>query len=254
MKSEDDERRFCIGDSAVMEGKRSPQRASIALAAVVGSAIIWLCCCTGLRRTNGEALLAESDVPSKSAPSGAREAASAFWTLADDHRITRVVVRYRLWNVSTRVRRSERAIFNEPVDCEVVVGRHMFGNRIIQMAKCLAMCTAPRRSSELKDTGEVDRCLDFCLGVICYAEEREVIRFALSRCSPPAVSINGEVFDLSMPLVSALRPLLPPAAYDGVLMHILMQWAPLPEQTGSIVEELRELWLSPGAQDAGEER
>jgi hypothetical protein len=179
--------------------------------------VVGLACYGKLRTANGDGPLEAGMVEQTSAKSP-EEAIKNFIALAEKGQIKEIAVYYRRWEQPEIHSITEEALIRA-AHLEVTQRGAILREPLLKLANALNHPNLTRRKTSQKDL------VDFGLGFICHSNGKEVIRVAISK-RPAILSINGERFMLPPEVLYALAPLLPGVVYEGMLAHIVTQWAP----------------------------
>lgn len=202
--------------------------------------VIAVVCYAGLGMTDRLAP-AQSPIGQQAVTGSPEEAIKTFVKLAETGQIDQMVLYYRMWE-RPAIGSYEEARLIRAADLEVTHRGGMLQKPVLTLAKTLNHPHLTRRKSP-QDAERVD----FVLGFACHCHEKEIIRVAISK-RPVILSVNGEHFILPPELLYALAPFLPRMVYEGMLLHIVTQWAPegpwheLPKDPNDLPDLLLQLY------------
>lgn len=151
------------------------------------------------------------------------EAVRRFIQSARSDEIERVSVQYERWDLecSRRMRECDltRGAFR---GCELVI------REAAAQAAAFKLVDAFSEVTLTKSNVPVSK-LHFRLAVLFYKGETEVLRLSVSRY-PPALSINGQLFEAHPRLVYPLMRLLPSKAQERMILFLLDEWSTPPHK------------------------
>ena len=163
----------------------------------------------------GGGLLWLAPVRSAEEPIPAEKAVAAFLKQVAERKVTAIKVYYCSWGAMPNSPIYEESELTERYrDYEIVVRRMAAWDTLDHIADALRRYKLSRMSPHT---------LDFRIGCIFYAGEKEVMRLFVSKNSP-AISINATTFDATPGVVHSLLPLLPMAAYEDMCYGMVADW------------------------------
>ncbi len=144
------------------------------------------------------------------------ESIRAFVKLASEMKITKAEMYYCPWGAMSNIPISEESQLTKP---SIMYQTTINGLSVFGLVHDVASTLSTFKYKRIQPSK-----VDFRIGCIFYAKNRQVIRVFISK-EEPAVFINGTPFQVTPALVDALLPMLPVQAYREMHRDMISDWA-----------------------------